>query len=145
MVDSNLVRFFVGESINGSESLAKILNKFEELILAGRSFCICLPQRIELNQNFSKYQKALNKSPQNRTDEENSIVAMIESLSFENKFSVISEQDVDEIIFDKQKFNFAFSDLMIAYLARRNGWALISAERKGKPIQQYIEHYGLEP
>jgi hypothetical protein len=145
MIDSNLIRYFGGDQLPDNPHTKKQFENFCELVREDQDVRICLPQQVELYKLVSKYERALKKDPVNRSDEENDIISAIELLAADDEDSRILAADVEPILSDKRQFNLSFSDLMIAYLARRNGWALISAEGEDKPIQKYIEHYGLTP
>ena len=147
MVDSNLIRYFAGEKMPNNKHTKACYNRFMGLVMLGRDLRICLPQRIELGKHHSAYERAIKKEFQNRTASEKFLISAIEIVSHEDKESTIAEVDIQAIMDDQRQFGFgsALGDLLIAYLARRNGWSLITAEGENKPLQKYIRHYGLEP
>ena len=147
MVDSNLIRYFAGEKMPSNKHTQAYYRQFIGLVMLGRDLRICLPQRVELATHHSAYERAIKKELQNQTDEEKLLISAIEFISHEDKESIITESDIPEIMDDQRRFGFgsALGDLLISYLARRNGWSLITAEGENKPMQKYIRHYGLEP
>jgi hypothetical protein len=147
MVDTNLIRYLCGDELPDNDETINAYRNFSTLTFTGAELRICLPQRVELIEQQGVYERALRKKPENRSIQENCVVSAIEMFIHADEESVIEKEDVSLLRNDCRKFGFgsALADLMISFLAKKNGWSLVTAEGSEKPMSKYIRHHNLEP
>ena len=150
-VDTNLlISLYKGRKISEPYGL-KQFRKLERLINEGRTLEIFAVQVVECAEDYGRLVEAQSKG--RLSDNQELQFVRIETLISKAKArlerSAVSAHELKELLLIQsdgpELRSFKYADLMIAYLAKRNGCALISQEKESRPIQHYIKKHELSP